>query len=84
MRLSCAVQRGGERYAESNGTSASAASAHNKANIPLLDLLKCRLPKDSPAALELAGLELMADSGRVHLLPAGEGPSLPLINEGES
>ena len=56
MRLPCAVQRGGERYAESNGTSASAASAHNKANIPLLDLLKCRLPKDSPAALELAGL----------------------------
>ena len=55
MRLPCAVQRGGERYVESGGTSASAASAHDKANIPLLDLLKCQLPKNSPAALELAG-----------------------------
>ena len=55
MRLPCAVQRGGERYVESSGTSASTVSVHDKANIPLLDLLKSQLPKDCPTALELAG-----------------------------
>ena len=56
MRLPSALQRGGERYVESSGTGARAASVHDKANIPLLDLLKSQLPNDCPTARELAGL----------------------------
>ncbi len=66
---------------ESTTTSVSAASAYDKASIPLLDLVRSQQPKHNPAALEVAGLGSRQMPAKCTFSRQVRDPALPCISE---